>query len=63
MAIAEKFGYVIGLLLNMKITGNAINFELHRSAVQTLRPTNQQHSMGLTTMLFLWLQSKLFQFL
>ena len=63
MAIAKQFDYVIKLLLNMKLTCNAINFELHRSVVQTLRPTNQQHSMGLITMLFLWLQSKLFQLL
>lgn len=63
MAIAKQFDYVIKLFLNMKLTCNAINFELHRSVVQTLRPTNQQHSMGLITMLFLWLQSKLFQLL
>ena len=41
-----------------KLGCSVIYFELHRSVVQTLRPTNQQPSMALTTMLFLWLQSK-----
>ena len=54
----QRGAIVIKLLLIIKLTCSVINFELHRSVVQTLRPTNQQPSMALTTMLFLWLQSK-----